>query len=85
MNPPFTRDSLRYDQFSIAEELAIKGREKELFAGSPTYLAGNSGAFLVLADHLCKPGTGTIAAILPLMGMTDKSGLEIRKFVITLK
>ena len=81
MNPPFTRDSLRYDQFSIAEELAIKGREKELFAGSPTYLAGNSGAFLVLADHLCEPGTGTIAAILPLMGMTDKSGLEIRKFL----
>ena len=42
MNPPFTRDSLRYDQFSIAEELAVKGREKELFAGSPTHLAGNS-------------------------------------------
>ena len=81
MNPPFTRDSLRHDQFSRIDELAIKQREKEVFAGRPTYMAGNSGAFLVLADHLSKPGTGTIAAILPLMGMTDKSGFQIRKFL----
>ena len=33
MNPPFTRDSLRYDQFSIADELAVKEREKYLFGG----------------------------------------------------
>ena len=30
MNPPFTRDSLRHDQFSAAEEQAIKDREKEV-------------------------------------------------------
>ncbi len=83
MNPPFTRDSLRHDQFSRADEQAIKRREKELFADRPTYMAGNSGAFVVLADHLSKTGTGTIAAILPLMGMTDRSGLEIRKFLGT--
>ena len=33
MNPPFTRDSLRHDQFSRAEELAIKRREKEVLEG----------------------------------------------------
>ena len=30
MNPPFTRDSLRHDQFSPKAELAIKNREKEV-------------------------------------------------------
>ncbi len=33
MNPPFTRDSLRHDQFSHADELAIKRREKDLLEG----------------------------------------------------
>ena len=81
MNPPFTRDSLRHDQFNRRDEQAIKRREKELFSGRPTYMAGNSGAFLVLADHLNGATAGTVATILPLMGMTDKSGLGIRKFL----
>ena len=81
MNPPFTRDSLRHDQFNRADEQAIKKREKELFSNHPTYMAGNSGAFLVLANHLVKDDAGTLAAILPLVGITDKSGLEIRKFL----
>ena len=79
MNPPFTRDSLRHDQFSRAEEQAIKRREKAIFADTPTYMAGNSGAFLLLAEHLTKSDRSTVAAILPLTGQTDKSGLEIRK------
>ncbi len=81
MNPPFTRDSLRHDQFSRAEEQAIKQHERGLFADSPTYMAGNSGAFMILADHLSRDHKGDIAAVLPLMGITDKSGLEIRRFL----
>ena len=81
MNPPFTRDSLRYDQFSIADELAVKEREKYLFGATNAHLAGNSGAFLELADHICKADEGTIAAILPLSGITDKSGFQIRRFL----
>ena len=34
MNPPFTRDSLRHDQFTRAEEQAIKKREKEILRGA---------------------------------------------------
>ena len=83
MNPPYTRDSLRYDQFNIADELAVKRREMQLFSGRPTHLAGNSGSFLVLANHICQSDTGTIAAVLPLVGITDKSGFEIRKFIGT--
>ena len=81
MNPPFTRDSLRHDQFSRDEERKIKAREKELFAAYPNYMAGNSGAFLVLANYISKPDTGAIAAILPLTAATDKSGHGIRKYL----
>ena len=52
MNPPFTRDSLRHDQFSRFEELAVKRREKEIFAERPHHLSGNSGAFVILAERL---------------------------------
>ena len=81
MNPPFTRDSLRHDQFSGDDEEAIKKREKEVFASHPTYMAGNSGAFLVLANHLIKNDASTLAAILPLVSITDKSGFQIRKYL----
>ena len=79
MNPPFTRDSLRYDQFSVAEELGVKQREKKLFGATTAHLAGSSGAFLVLAERICKSDAGAIAAVLPLSGITDKAGFEIRK------
>ena len=36
MNPPFTRDSLRHDQFTRADELAIKEREKEVLGDDIT-------------------------------------------------
>ena len=83
MNPPFTRDSLRHDQFSKTDEKRIKDREKEIFAGRPTYMAGNSGAFLVLADYITKADTGAIAAVLPLTGATDKSGHGLRRHLGT--
>ena len=81
MNPPFTRDSLRHDQFSKADEKKIKDREKALFANKPTYMAGNSGAFLVLAEHINKTDTGVLAVVLPLVAATDKSGLEVRRYL----
>ena len=35
MNPPFTRDSLRHDQFSESDEDAIKAKEKAMLEGQP--------------------------------------------------
>ena len=81
MNPPFTRDSLRHDQFSKADERKLKAREKELFAGQPVHLSSNGNAFLVLANHIAKAGGGTIAAIVPLVTATNASALGIRKFL----
>ena len=81
MNPPFTRDSLRHDQFTREEELAIKAREKELFANEPVHLSGNSSPFLVLADFISKSDSGTIGAVLPLVTATNASSLGIRKYL----
>ena len=79
MNPPYTRDSLRHDQFNRADEKKIKDKEKKLFADKPTYMAGNSGAFLVLAESINKANSGTLAVVLPVTGATDMSGLQIRR------
>ena len=81
MNPPFTRDSLRHDQFSRADELKIKAREKTIFANKPVHLSSIGSAFLVLADYIRKTDTGAIAAVMPLVAATNKSGYEIRRFL----
>ena len=85
MNPPFTRDSLRHDQFSPAHERAIKAREKEMFEGQPhraaARLHSSGGAFTVLAERMLKEGTGTIALILPSVVPTAPGNQELRKYL----
>ncbi len=81
MNPPFTRDSLRHDQFDSATEKQIKAREKELFANRPVHLSSNGNAFLLLADYINKADSGAIAAVLPLVTATNASALEIRQYL----
>lgn len=81
MNPPFTRDSLRHDQFSRTDEAKLKAREKRLFANKPTYMAGNSGAFMFMGEYLNKSRTGTLAAVLPLVSAVAASGIGIRKLL----
>ena len=81
MNPPFTRDSLRHDQFSKQEEKLLKNREKELFAGQPIHLSSNGNSFLVLANRIAKAQGGAVASVLPLVTATNASALGIRKFL----
>ena len=85
MNPPFTRDSLRHDQFSGDEEKAIKKREKEVMAGQPyqgaARLHSSGGAFTALAEKMLKPDTGTLALILPSVVPTAPGNLKMRKYL----
>ena len=81
INPPFTRDSLRHDQFSRADESKLKDREKLLFAKKPVHLSSMGSAFLVLADYIAKAESSTIAAVMPLVAATNKSGYEIRRYL----
>ena len=81
MNPPFTRDSLRHDQFGKEDEKKLKDREKLLFSKKPVHLSGNGSTFLFLADFLIKRDSASIAVILPLVGATNYSTAEMRKML----
>ena len=79
MNPPFTRDSLRHDQFRRDDERKIKDREKTLFANKPVHLSNNGGPFLYLGEFLAKPDTGAMAVVLPLVGATNYATMGMRQ------
>ena len=83
MNPPFTRDSLRHDQFSRQEEKMLKAREKELFDAieGGIHRSHNGGGFLALADFIAKPSGGTVAVVLPLVGATNYSTSMMRQYL----
>ena len=84
MNPPFTRDSLRHDQFSRADEQAIKRREKEVLEGQPhraaARLHSSGGAFTVLAEKMLNE-TGTLALVLPSVVPTAPGNQELRRYL----
>ncbi len=83
MNPPFTRDSLRHDQFSRAQERKLKAREKELFdkLEGGIHRSHNGGGFLALADKIAKNENATIAVVLPLVGATNYATREMRIYL----
>ncbi len=85
MNPPFTRDSLRHDQFSPADERAIKQREKDVLQGQAyreaARLHSSGGAFMALAEKLLAVDAGTLAVILPSVVPTAPGNLELRKYL----
>ena len=81
MNQPFTRDSLRHDQFSRDEERKIKDREKALFANKPVHLSNNGGPFLYLGEFLVKPDAGAMAVVLPLVGATNYATMGMRQYL----
>ncbi len=83
MNPPFTRDSLRHDQFSRAQERKLKAREKELFdkLEGGIHRSHNGGGFLALAEKISKHDNATIAVVLPLVGATNYATREMRIFL----
>ena len=86
MNPPFTRDSLRHDQFSRKDEQAIKQREKQVLKGQ-TYreaarLSGSANAFMVLADKfLREDGVASLAVVLPTVMATNPAASQTRKYL----
>ncbi len=85
MNPPFTRDSLRHDQFSRAEEQAIKRREKAVMEGQPyreaARLSGSANAFMVLGDQILREDGGTLAVVLPTVMATNPAASQTRRYL----
>ena len=85
MNPPFTRDSLRHDQFSRDDELALKDREKAIVSSlddpAAAKLSGAANSFLVLAERLSKHTDTTLAAVLPTVMATNPAAAGTRKYL----
>ena len=77
MNPPFTRNSLRYHHLSKTEKDAVITRELELFQNTAAHPSGGSGMFMLLADRLTEKDGGTVAAILPMAFLGAPSGREV--------
>ena len=80
MNPPFARDSLRYDQFTEAEEAAIKKREEYLLRKTGAHRSGGTHGFTVLAKNHLKPN-GRIASVYPIAMAQAKSARKIRELL----
>ena len=84
MNPPFTRDSLRHDQFTRAEEEQIKRREKQMLEGkvhrTAARLHSSGGMFAVLGEHMLGD-TGTLALVLPTVVATTPGNLALRQYL----
>ena len=80
MNPPFARDSLRYDQFTAPEEIAIKAREEELLGKTEAHRSGGSNGFVVLGAQNLK-ANGRLATVLPASVAQAASGLPIRRML----
>ena len=82
MNPPFTRDSLRHDQFPADVERKLKNREKTLTAGRAGHGSSGSTMFLDLGEHLAAlDGGSTLAAVLPMAGAGNPAGLAARQLL----
>lgn len=82
MNPPFTRDSLRYDHLGEGEEKAVKAREQELFQNTAVHRSGGSGMFMLLADRLTEEVKGTVAAILPTVWLGGPAGKQVWEYLL---
>jgi 16S rRNA G966 N2-methylase RsmD len=78
MNPPFARDSLRYDQFTEEEEKAIKQREDSLLQNTAAHRSGGTHGFTVLAQRHLKQD-GRMASVFPIVMAQAKSALPIRQ------
>ena len=85
MNPPFTRDSLRHDQFDKNEEAAIKRQEKDLLKDQPhrgaARLHSSGGMFTVLSEKMLKPDDGVIALVLPAVVPTAPGNRALREYL----
>lgn len=81
MNPPYTRDSLRHDQFSEEIELKLKSREKKLMEGRAGHGSSSGTMFMDLGEHLTSLNGGTLAFVYPAAGAAAPSNELARKLL----
>ena len=78
MNPPFTVQDKRHQQFSTEVKNALKHREQQLSQGTAIHRSGNSGAFVVLADKHLDEEAGVLGFVLPSATVNAPSAQKLR-------
>ncbi|MCY4456345.1 MAG: hypothetical protein OXB90_00165 [Acidimicrobiaceae bacterium] len=82
MNPPYTRDSLRHDQFPPAVEKKLKAAEKKLRDNRAGHRTSSGTMFMDLGEHLVSFDQGaTLAFVYPAAGAAAPSNVEARKLL----
>ena len=82
MNPPYTRHSIRHDQFREDIEARLKIKERQLMAGRAGHGTSAGSMFIDLGEHLAKMEVNaTLATVLPLSGANNPSGAAARKLL----
>ena len=81
MNPPYTRDSLRYDHLGQSDKEAMKAREKKLMAGRAGHGTALGSMFMDLGEHLADLDHGTLAVVRPAVAVAGPSELQVRKML----
>lgn len=79
MNPPFTRNDIRHDQFGRDVEMKIKKREEQIFSKWKGLQYSSGAMFIILAEHLQKKEErSTLAMVLPMVVATSPSNHQLR-------
>ena len=81
MNPPFTRNSLRHDQFGPDVEERIKKRERRLFAKAPKGIMHSSGPMFTLLAEKLLARHGRLALVLPSLLLSSAGNAKVRRFI----
>ena len=82
MNPPYTRDSLRHDQFSPKIERQLKVAERQLTHKRAGHGSSSGTMFVDLGEHLTSLEDGsTLAFVYPASGAAAPSNRAARKLL----
>lgn len=84
MNPPFTRDSLRYGQFNDADKRMIQQQENILSQKYPDIDSSNLVGFfmhLAIDKLLDSKGSNKLGCVIPASAQNAPSALEMRKYI----
>ena len=81
MNPPFTANKKRHNQFSKTVKDALTKREQELYAGTGIPQTSNSNGFFVMAEKHLDAEKGRMGFVVPTATATNASALATRRLL----
>ena len=81
MNPPFTANSKRHNQFPKAVKEALTKREQELYAGTGIPQTSNANGFFVMAEKHLDTAKGRMGFVVPTATATNASALATRRLL----